>query len=161
MARETQPDNTAKVVLIVVGSILGVACLIALVCGGFFFLTTYVFVKTAGRMQDMAAGEMDRMEAVTAAQRFAAELGANQLPQAYDSTSRNYQAHNKLDDLRAYLDQHPILKQPGSFTQLQGAPEINGHIVVRLIYNNNQTTSASFNMVKEDGRWKVDLFTQP
>jgi hypothetical protein len=158
MARDTQSDETLKIVLIVIGAVVGAGLLVALLCGGFFFLTTYVFVKSAGRVMDQVA---ESMEAINAAQAFAADLSTNQFQQAYDGTTRGYQDRHTLAQLQAYVDQHPILKQPGNLTQPQGAPWINDHYAVRLIYNNNQATSATFNVVKEDGRWKVNDFTQP
>jgi hypothetical protein len=158
MSRASETDNTTRIVLIVVGSVVGVGLLVALLCGGFFFLTTYVFVKSAGRVVDQVT---DSLEAITAAQTFAADLSANQFQQAYDSTTRGYRDRHTLEQMRAYFDLHPTMKQPGNFTQPQGAPWIKDHYAVRLIYNNNQATSATFNVIKEDGRWKVDDFTMP
>jgi hypothetical protein len=167
MSRQGETDNTTNVVLIVVGSVVAAFLLLALVCGGFFLLTTYVFVKSAEKIVDKAAEGMERAgqsaEAQQAADRFIVLLSANQPERAYDDTTRAYQGRKTLDQFRAYVDEHPILKQPGNVPQPLGPLPLaeNDRVQLRVVLNGNQATSLTCNMLKEDGRWKVDEFTVP
>ena len=103
------------------------------------------------------------MEAANAAQAFLQDLSLNQVDRAYAGTTRNYQARRKPDDLRAYADQHPLLKQQGNFWQpMMPVPAVvNNRVTLRLALNGNQATVVTFDMVKEDGVWKVDEVVAP
>jgi hypothetical protein len=167
MARQGDPDNTTNVVLIVVGSVMAVILVLVLVCGGIFFLTTYVFVKSAEKIVDKAAEGMERAgqsaEAQQAADRFIVLLSAGQTERAYDDTTNAYQGRKTLDQFRAYVDAHPVLKKPGNVPQPMGPLPLaeNNRVQLRVVLNGNQATSLTCNMLREDGRWKVDEFTVP
>ncbi|HKI38780.1 MAG TPA: hypothetical protein VKA46_43425 [Gemmataceae bacterium] len=167
MPSKSQGDDSTKVVLIVVGSVVGVCFLLALACGGIFFLTTYVFVKTAEKTIDKFSEEVEKsrhgLEASSAAEAFLMDLSINQLPRAYQNTTRDYQGRHTQENFRAYVDEHPLLKKNGNFRQVQMPipPVVDDRVTVRFTLNGNQATTVTLDMLKENGRWKVDEVVAP
>jgi hypothetical protein len=161
-ADDSPPDNTTKIVLIVIGGVVAAVLVVALTCG----VGVYFFVKSAQQAVGKVAAEVEKMQeslqAANAAQAFLTDLSF-QVDRAYADTTRNYQANHKLDDLRAYVDKHPVLKQPGNLWQpVMPLPAVvNDRVTVRMMLNGNQATVVTFDMVKEGGVWKVDELVAP
>jgi hypothetical protein len=167
MPPNRQGDDSTKIVLIIVGSIVGAGVLLALVCGGVFFLTTYVFVKTAEKSIDRIAEEAEKgqqsLAAANAADAFLLDLSVGQFPHAYQNTTRGYQGRRTQEQFRAYLDEHPVLKKNGTFRQIQMPvpPVVDDRVSVRITLNGQPATVVILDMLREDGRWKVDEMAAP
>jgi hypothetical protein len=166
MPRDGQRDDSAKVVLIVVGSVVGALALLALVCGGIFFFVTYTVVKTGEKVMEQAGEEMEKarqsQEALTAAEVFLNDVAANQPERAYRGTTRVFQGRQTLEQFRAYLGQHPSVTKPAFREWMMPLPRVvDDRVTLRATLAGNQATVVTLDMLKEDGRWKVDEFVAP
>ncbi len=167
MPPDSQPDNSTKIVLIIVGGVVAVVLVIALACGGLFYFTTRTLFKTVDKTMEKVAEEVEKsrlsMEAANAAEAFLSDLSLGQVERAYGNTTRNYQGRQKLGDLRAYVDQHPVLKRHANFRQpmMPLPPVVNDRVTLRMTLDGNQAQIITLDMVKEDGLWKVDEVVAP
>jgi hypothetical protein len=167
MTRRSPRDDSTKVVLIVVASIVGVLLIVALACGGAVYILTRTVSKSFDKTIARVSAEIEKaqasLEAETAAESFLVDLSLNQADHAYASTTRAFQGRRTAAEFRTYLDQHPLLKRIDNVRQpmMPLPPAVNDRVAVRFVFNGNQATVVILDMLKEDGAWKVDEVTAP
>jgi hypothetical protein len=156
-------DNSTKVVLIVVGSVVGFLLLLVLLCGGIAF---YFFHRAGNALQAMAPqlqaqGEM--MMADGAAQQFLNQLAGGLVEQAYGDTTAGFRDRQTLPQFKKFVDRHPLLTR---FVDAQHAPINNPPGAQQLTFKYTLTgdggpLGVTVQVVKDGEEWKVDSVSVP
>jgi hypothetical protein len=154
-------DNSTKVVLIVVGSVVGVLVLGLLACGGL----TFYFVNRAGQvMVPQLQAQAEMAMADTAVQTFLNNLALGQVDVAYGSTTPAFQAKQTPQQFKKFVEGNPLLTK---FVNRQQAPPKNapGAQQMTLHYTLNGDGGAAltltFQVVKDGEQWKIDSVSVP
>jgi hypothetical protein len=113
---------------IILGVVGGVVLLVVAMCAGGIYLVVDRTSKTFSQITSQVAGSM-------AAEQFCEDLKSNRATNAYNSTSKNYQAGKSRAQFDQFLAQHPELTQHQwrsvtSFNTVGQAP--NHQVVVRI-----------------------------
>jgi hypothetical protein len=166
MQPERQTDNSTRVVVIVVASVFGGGLLVALACGGVFYFTTYTLFRTAEKSVNRFGERVEQMtahvEAESVAQTFLTEVAGNQLDRAYAQTTHAYQGRLTAAEFRAEVEKHPSLKKHRVAQLAVPTPAaVNDRVTVHLMLDGDRANLITLDMLKEDGRWKVDDFSAP
>jgi hypothetical protein len=156
-----QPGSSTNVVLIVVGSIVGVLLLVILVCGGLmFFMVNKAFKDMGPQIQAQA----DLMGASGVAQEFLNSLNLGQVEAAYGSTTAGFQARQTLPQFQAFVAKNPLLTKFNDI-QPQDPPINNAPGARQMTFHYTLTgkgaTSVTVLVVKEGDDWKIDALTVP
>jgi hypothetical protein len=153
-------DNTTSVVLIVVGSVLGVLLLVVLVCGGMAF---YFVTKASKAMGPQLQAQGERMAADAAVQGFLNDLSVGQVEAAYQSTTAGFRDKQTLAQFKKFVERNPMLTK---FTTAEQAPLDNAPGAQRLTLHYTLTgdkapLSVTVQVVNEGEQWKVDSVGVP
>jgi hypothetical protein len=154
-------DNS-RVVLIVLGSVVGALFLMVLVCGGMAF----VFVTKASQaIGPQLQAQADLIAADMAVQGFLNQLATGQTDVAYDSTTPAFRAKQTLPQFKTFVEGNPLLTK---FITAQQAPMMNnppGLQQMTLHYTLNGDGRAPLNVtiqvVKEGEQWTIDSVSVP
>jgi hypothetical protein len=160
MNRFEKRDNTTQVVLIVMGSVLGVVLVTILVCGGLAFFAV-VKASNAAAPQIQAAGE--RMAADAAVQVFLNELSVGQVEAAYESTTPAFRARQSLAQFKKFVDRNPMLTkfttaEPAPLDNAPGAQQLTLHYTLN---GDKAPLNVTVQVVKDGEQWKVDSVGVP
>jgi hypothetical protein len=154
-------DNSTKVVLIVVGSVVGVLVLGLLACGGLAFY----FVNKAGQVlgpQLQAQGEL--LQAGAAAQTFLNDLELGQIDAAYNSTTPAFRAKQTLPQFKKFVAGNPLLTKfmSAQQTPIKNAPGAQQLTLHYTLNGDGGPMSLTFQVVKEgEQQWSVDSVSVP
>ena len=79
---------------------------------------------------------------------------------AYGYTSTHFKQKISLDEFKAFVNQYPELKKYQDTTFMSRYIKNNkyGRIDGYITLNNGKTISAEFNLIKQDGQWKINYF---
>jgi hypothetical protein len=161
MNRFERRDDSAKVVLIVVGSIVGILLVVILACGG---LTALFVYRTGQAAMPQLQAAMDLQQADGAIQDFLNKVSGGQIEAAYNGTTDGFRAKQTLPQFKTFVAQNPLLTK---FIMAQQAPVNNAPGAQRLSIqytlndNGNGILNVTFHMVKEGEQWKIDGVTVP
>jgi hypothetical protein len=153
-------DNSTKVVLIVVGSVVGVLFVLLLVCGGvvFYFMNR---VGQAFGPQLQAQGEL--MMADGAAQQFLNELGGGLIDQAYGSTTAGFRDKQTLPQFKKFVERNPLLTKfiTAEHDPVNNAPGARQLTLKYTLTGDGGPLGVTVQVVKEGEDWKVDSVSVP
>jgi hypothetical protein len=159
MSSHRHRGNSTNVVLIIVGSVVGLLVLMVLACGG---LTFVLLQRASQAMQPQLQAEADRREADGVIQTFLNNLALGQIEAAYGSTTAAFRARQTLPQFKAFVDGNPLLTK---FTDAQKAPVNNApgaqRLTVQYTLTGKGTLQLTFQLVKEGEDWKIDAVTVP
>ncbi len=168
---EDTGGSGSRTAIMIVGIVGGVVLAFLLVCGGLVYLGIRAFKET---MQPMMEGVKEIVESQGVADEFVANIRANRLDAAYQSTTENFKKGMSRKAFEELVQKHPELKQqafaqdfdprqgPG---QPQGQPQIkafSGPYRYRFsVQGKDDKESAEFTVTvaKENGVLKVDELT--
>ncbi len=159
MNRFERRDNSTKVVLIVIGSVVGSLLLVVLVCSGLAF---YFVTKAGKAMAPQLQARGDLMLADAAVQTFLNQLNGGQVDGAYDSTTPAFRAKQTLPQFKKFVERNPLLTkfmnaQPDPMNNAPGAQRLTLHYTL----TGNGILTLTFQVVKEGEQWKVDSVSVP
>jgi hypothetical protein len=153
-------DNSSKVTLIVVGSVVGGLLLLLLACGGLVFYGVHRAGQTLG---PQLQAQFELQMADGAVQGFLNDLGGGQVDAAYDSTTPAFRAKQTLPQFKKFVERNPLLKK---FTTAEHAPVNNAPGARQLTLNytlngEGGPLTMTVQVVKEGEEWKVDSVSVP
>jgi hypothetical protein len=153
-------DNSTKVVLIVVGSLVGVLLLGLVACGGL----TFYFVNKAGQaIMPQLQAQADLGMADVAVQTFLNELSLNQIEAAYNETTPAFRARQTQQQFQKFVDGNPLLTKFMNAQQvpMKNAPGAQKMTLHYTLNGDGGPLSLTFQVVKEGEQWKVDSVSVP
>jgi hypothetical protein len=153
-------DNSTKVVLIVVGSVVGVLTLLLVACAG----VAFVYFHKAGNAffpQVQAEGEMMLVDG--AAQQFLNELGGGLIEQAYGSTTAGFRARQTLPQFKKFVERHPLLTKfnDAQHDQVNIPPGAQQLTLKYKLTGDGGPLGVTVQLVKQGDDWKVDAVSVP
>jgi hypothetical protein len=158
--RFERDDNSGKVVLIVIGSVVGGFLLLILACAGLTFFLVY---RASQQMGPALQAQGELMAAQGTAQMFLNQLSWGQVNDAYNTTTAGFRGRQTLAEFQAFLQRNPLLTK---FTAAEPDPVNNAPGAQRLtlpfvLTAGNDITKVSVHVVREGNDWRVDNVTVP
>jgi hypothetical protein len=159
MNRFEKRDNSSKVTVIVLLSVLGVGFVSVLACAGL----AYVFIHKAGQALGPAFQQAaEQQEANMVVQMFLNQLVLGQVEEAYRSTSNGFRARQTLAQFKKFVQDNPLLSnydgaQPAPVNHPPGAAQMS----VQYTLTGKGVLNLTFQIIKEGDEWRIDALTVP
>jgi hypothetical protein len=159
--------SSGKTVLLVVAIVAVVVLLLLGGCGVLVYFTVQAMSRAAQNFSQAMSTAMqmmaDMQTGMQTAQTFVDDLGNGRVDEAYDSTTKDFQAKQSLEKFREFVDKHPALKKQASSVPGNNPNMTPGRCVLPYVVNgqDGSTTRCTVQVIKEDEKWKVDRFTVP
>jgi hypothetical protein len=156
-------DNSTKVVLIVVGSVVGVLLLLLLACAGVGFIYIHKAGQALQAMAPQLQAQGELVMADGAAQEFFNDLGGGLVEQAYGNTTAGFRARQTLPQFKKFVEGHPLLTK---LANAQHDPVNNPPGAQQLTFpytlpGEGGPQRVTVQVVKQGDDWKVDAVTVP
>jgi hypothetical protein len=161
MKNRFERDDSSKVILIVIGSVVGALLLLVVACSGMAF---YFITKTSQAMGPQLQAQAELMAADVEVQTFLNALAVGQFDTAYNNTTPGFRARQTLPQFTKFVERNPLLTK---FRSAQKAPPNNapGAKRMTLQYTLNGdgvgVLNLTFQLVEENEQWKIDSVSVP